>query len=282
MKKILKNRVFLVIITAIICISISTYAAIKIQASEIGYKNGSVEDALNNLYNIANGNLSNYSCILLSGNKETIGSEYACNLGDGVYRNFYLLKLDGNNVKLIMEKNLSDEIIDSARTMTYANALTYFDSGHSGYTTKQKWLTKVISVDLPDAQDIVDASLIINPKNDWTFDISTESATWWCLGSHEQDEPNGPAYCPTSTAQQNISWLFDYTRNCSSRGCSNSFEVSDSSHANGYWTKNLVSDNHNSAWNVGFYGTLTTNNASGDLNFGVRPVITILKSKLSN
>ena len=53
MKKLMKNnlKVFIaIILTAIICISGTAYAAIRIQADEIGYKNGTVEDALNDLY----------------------------------------------------------------------------------------------------------------------------------------------------------------------------------------------------------------------------------------
>ena len=56
MKKFVKNnhRVFIaIIITAIICITGSVYAAIRLQASEIGYKDGTVEDALNDLYTTA-------------------------------------------------------------------------------------------------------------------------------------------------------------------------------------------------------------------------------------
>ena len=53
MRKFIKNnlKVFIAItLTAIICITGSVYAAIRIQADEIGYKDGTVEDALNNLY----------------------------------------------------------------------------------------------------------------------------------------------------------------------------------------------------------------------------------------
>ena len=65
MKKIIKTNLKVlvaVIITAIICIGGSVYAAIRIQADEIGYKDGTVEDALNNLYSLAgNVNLSKYA-----------------------------------------------------------------------------------------------------------------------------------------------------------------------------------------------------------------------------
>ena len=50
MKKILTSRIFLVVLTAIIVATGSVYATIKIQANEIEYKDGTVEDALNDLY----------------------------------------------------------------------------------------------------------------------------------------------------------------------------------------------------------------------------------------
>lgn len=56
MKKILTNRIFLIVLTAIICISGSVYATIRIQSSEIGYKDGTVEEALDDLYEKADDN----------------------------------------------------------------------------------------------------------------------------------------------------------------------------------------------------------------------------------
>ena len=91
------------------------------------------------------------------GNPGEIGSKYECDLGDGISRIFYLLKNDEltNTVKLIYEKNVSD-LIGSNVTMTWADANAFFDEGNDGYAVKQAW-NKVVSVDLPDAQDIVDA-----------------------------------------------------------------------------------------------------------------------------
>ena len=278
MKKIFKNSLLTFVIGLIIAGSIGVYASIKIQADEIGYKDGTVEDALNNLYTNANGKKF---CVLLSeqyGTKGNIGSKYACNLGDGVIRNFFILKVDGNDVKMIMERNLSDTV-GSARMSSHSAALNYLKSGGQGYSTVSAW-TNATNVDLPDAQDIVDASLEINPKEDWSFDISTASSTWWCFGSHVQDEPSGPTYCPTSTAQQKASWLFDYTIDCGSRGCSNSMP-DNTSYAYGYWTKDLVANDSSRAWCVntsGNLGSISVSNAGR----GVRPVITIFKSNLSN
>ena len=50
MKKILKSRIFIFVLGLVIAGSIGVYATIKVQSSEIGYKDGTVEDALDDLY----------------------------------------------------------------------------------------------------------------------------------------------------------------------------------------------------------------------------------------
>ena len=47
MKKFIKNNLLGFILGAIVFGSIGVYATIRIQADEIGYKDGTVEDALN-------------------------------------------------------------------------------------------------------------------------------------------------------------------------------------------------------------------------------------------
>ena len=59
MKKVIKSRIFLVIITIIICISGTLYAATTYKASDVVYNASdgtsmNVEDALNELYNKSN------------------------------------------------------------------------------------------------------------------------------------------------------------------------------------------------------------------------------------
>ena len=270
----MKKNILFFLLGLIVAGSIGVYAAIKYQASEIEYNNTPLDQVLDDLYSKSSGEKF---CVLLSeqyGTKGNVGAKYTCNLGDGVARNFFILKVDGNDVKMIMERNLTDTV-GSARMSSYSAALNYLKSGGQGYATVSAW-TNVKSVDLPDAQDIVDASLEINPKENWSFDISTASATWWCLGSHTQDQPGGPTYCPTSASQQKASWLFDYTVDCGSRGCSNSMP-DNTSYAYGYWTKDLVDTDNTRAWNVTRGGYLY-GNAVSDSVFGVRPVITISKS----
>lgn len=66
-------------------------------------------------------------------------------------------------------------------------------------------------------------------------------------------------------------WLYDRTdKNCTNYGCLNNSDVS----TYGYWTAS-------SPWYVSLSGILDSNNVSADNSFGVRPVITVLKSKIS-
>ncbi len=208
----------------------------------------------------------------------SIGTAYNCNPGDGNNYKFYILAKNGNQIKLIMEQNLSDTV-GTARGMTYDNAMAFFDSGSAGYATKQAW-TRVINVDLPSAQEIMDASLAVNPKEGFSVNFATQGANWWCLGSHVKDEPSGPTYCPTSEAQQKAAWLFSYTRDCASRGCYYEYPASGGSYPYGYWTKDLVATDNTRAWRVYRNGNLGSGTVAGASN-GVRPVITIYASNLS-
>jgi len=82
-----------------------------------------------------------------------VGSVYSCDLGDGA-RTFYVLREDGDNVKLIMNENLGysawAESGDNSEGPVTANA--YLASQTSGWTKLSQ-----SQITLPDAQDIADA-----------------------------------------------------------------------------------------------------------------------------
>ena len=72
-------------------------------------------------------------------------------------------------------------------------------------------------------------------------------------------------------------WLFDRTiKSCTTYGCLNNSDQE----TRGYWTASSCAVHSSSAWIV-YYGAGVSSDFDGDSNtFGVRPVITILKSKL--
>ena len=89
MRKILKNRIFLVLFTAIITGCISVYAAVTIPgASSITYDpsyshitQNNLQTSLDELYRRAKSMKDSSFCKLISGTKYEIGSKYECTVG---------------------------------------------------------------------------------------------------------------------------------------------------------------------------------------------------------
>ena len=269
MKKIINSRILLVIVCAIVFTSIGVIAA-NISASEIDYKDGKkVSEALNELY----GKTSTRTlCMLLSGTKNTVSAKYHCELGDGVLRSFYVLAVNGDTVKLIMEKNLSDEI-GSSYTMNYDSALHFFDENNPGYSIKQQWLTRVQSVELPDAQDIANAGGMNNgTTTSWNVNnVGINDRSYFGVNSISD-----------TSKRTNYKWLYNYLKGCISIGGCDYEYPSDSNYATGYWTKDIISNTNNEyAWVVGRYGVLDYGTAANSGYSGVRPVITVSKSNLA-
>ena len=87
------------------------------------------------------------------------------------------------------------------------------------------------------------------------------------LGTNKQDSPDSRIY------NNKYSYLFDYTNNCIMYGC----EYEDSSNA-GYWTETpYTSGEWIRTWNINNFGSLANSNI-GNTVYGLRPVVTILKS----
>lgn len=266
----MKKNILFFILGAIVFSSITAYATIKYQANEIGYKDGTVEEALNDLYSKTN-SVNNKICILLSeqnGTKGNVGSKYVCNLGDGVARNFYILKTDGSNVKLIMDRNITQGT--SNKTLTWNAAKQYIEDN-----IRNIW-NKVLDVSLPDVQDIANAV----GNNEWIADTKT-SADYFCIGTGYTKfcrDNEGSSKNDEQTLRYN--WLINYTRNCSNYGCDPTTSLS-SDEARGYWTKNLVNDSSSSkAWLMDGKSNVGSNPIDTSDSWGVRPVITVLKSNL--
>ena len=259
MKKFLKSRIFVAIITAIICISGAVIAEVQFQADEVGYKNTTVDKALDDLYNRADNSLK--LCDFIDGtygSKGNVGAKYECDLGDGETRNFYLLTINNDNtVDMIMDRNITD--IDETTKLTFDDANNYFVSG-IGIKYKNKW-KNVVNVKLPSLYQI---SMAINYSN------YNNGLGYWCFGNKQAQDPCDP--------QTNIPyvWLYDYTTGCS--GCNNSLT---SGINYGYWTSSVYNNDTRQGWCVHRFGGMHLQ-MKNELYHGVRPVITVLKSSLSD
>ena len=83
------------------------------------------------------------------------------------------------------------------------------------------------------------------------------------------------------------SWLYDNTYGCTSYGCNISddkvyvYSGTNENNIYGYWTSTSVVGTDNGAWSVGRLGRVSNVGVGYGDNSGVRPVITISKSKIS-
>ena len=196
-------------------------------------------------------------CILSSGTSKTVGSKYSCDLGDGELRNFYVLKVNTDDVKLIMERNITDTIlVNNSKLLDWNSAIHFFDEGNPGYSITGAW-DNVISISLPSIQDIADAGGITN------FNYETDSSCAFFGASNLND----------ASKKTNYIWLYDYSRACSNHGCTNSLPDIDG-YPFGYWTLDSVANNSNNAWIVGRGGRTDILNKSEE-SVGLRPVIKV-------
>ena len=102
------------------------------------------------------------------------------------------------------------------------------------------------------------------------------NTTWTASGGYYNLHTNSQTVYQGLVGTNKYAWLFDNTSSCTIYGCN----VADSSTA-GYWTATASSSNSGSAWYMNLDGSLYgSGRVEAATNRGVRPVITVLKSKL--
>ena len=219
----------------------------------------------------------NKFCELKSGTALTVGSMYECDPGDNVKRNFFVLKVNGDKVDLIMERNITEG--SSTTTMTWMNAMKYFKTG-DGVSTKTSW-KNVLDIDLPSAQAIANAV----GNTSWNMEDKNYD-DWFCLGLKDQSSCSAGNWTYATDAGKEAvipyKWLFNYTRECANFGCDSTTSLGEGE-AYGYWTRDIVAQQKDSAgraWSVSRDGNLGSDPVSYDTHNGVRPVITVLKTNL--
>lgn len=125
MKNFIKNNIkviFAIIVIAVLCISGTVYATTKYLSSDVTYKDTTVENALNDLYDISN-NSYNSQIVLESGLRTFVSLTYAYNQG---YKKFKVL-LPGNGTGAsckIYTSNVGDNVL----TLNYD---TLYDTHYS-------------------------------------------------------------------------------------------------------------------------------------------------------
>ena len=270
MKKVIKSRIFLIIVLCIISCGIGVYAAVTYNATDVLYTSSdgtsmTVNDALNDLYAnskkvyYVNGLVAYYNPV--SGEKckvseavSTTGTKTGC-------MKWYIYKDDGKNYTMILDHNTTAGLAWNTDGIFGTNV--YYEESNI-----KPEVDKLVSesgwVDTPrliSAEEVAQ----ITGNTSWT-----NTSGWFYFDNNSQTQT------ATSQGTSKYAWLFDYTNGCTSYGCN----VADSSNY-GYWTSTTkgTAGSGSGVWYVGRDGYLF-NYFPCISNIGVRPVITIPKSRL--
>ena len=123
---------------------------------------------------------------------------------------------------------------------------------------------------------LITAQEIATITGNTSFDEKNANSDWYYLDSKTK---TASSTCTSgNTTGCSYGWLYDRTsKSCTTYGClNNSDKVT-----YGYWTSSSYAANSSNAWVVYFYGYVSNRNVTNSSVYGVRPVITVLKSKLS-
>ena len=106
--------------------------------------------------------------------------------------------------------------------------------------------------------------------SDFFFDTNTTTASDTCKYDYSTKT--------SVTTGCKYGWLYDRTgKDCTNKGCLNNSDQE----TYGYWTISPRASYSGYAWNVTSGASLYSKDVDNDYYYGVRPVITVLKSKLS-
>ena len=179
------------------------------------------------------------------------GDEYTCELGDNDAKTFFVLETNGDNVSLIMNKNIDSngKGTTSGNTVAWVTKEDYLAAGGTSNDYGSFGNNKFGPITAEKALK----------KNTKTWTKLTESQI--SLPSYDQ------IYKAAGNKTSGLStWLYG--------------NLNKSSAPSAYWTSTPNASDSGDAWNVLYDGSLSRG-IDGDGSFsGVRPVITILKSQI--
>ncbi len=209
---------------------------------------GTSSDCINKIASEETGS-SSISCTSTSGTVSyALGTSYTCDPGDGS-RTFYVLEEGTDTVSLIMNENLGDRVA----------WITQEDYEAAGGT---QWSS---NTDRNSFGPITANNYLEEQTSSWTVDVSLPAGQQIADAVGNTSWPSGGSYISLSSAP----WLYD-----------NLYASSNTPLPYGYWTSTPSSGYSNYAWSVNHYGNLSINLVDND-TLGVRPVITVSKSQLS-
>lgn len=160
----------------------------------------------------------------------------------------------------------ANEVLSSLQTRT--NSWSGVPTRTDSYTVNNGTANYTINYNNYKAR-LITADEISNITGNTTFNSLTSSTSaWFYFDSNTQTKT------ANSIGASNFAWLFDYTLGCTADGC----DV-ESASTYGYWTATSSYNSSSNVWYVRSSGRLYYSSPSST-SYGVRPVITILKSSI--
>ena len=184
------------------------------------------------------------------------GDEYTCELGDNDAKTFFVLETNGDNVSLIMDRNIDS----NGKGTTSGNTVAWCKSGSDNSCAADRALEYL--------------------KNSTT--------SWTKLTESQISLPTGQQI---ATAGGDSTWTdSNYTGTTLSTWLYGNLNVNNRA-PYGYWTSTSHASNSSYVWDVYYVGVLFNlyhvssstfaPKLDKDASYGIRPVITILKSQLN-
>ena len=178
------------------------------------------------------------------------GDEYTCELGDNDAKTFFVLETNGDNVSLIMDKNIDS----NGKGTTSGNTVAWSEDGDNH---KDEDVS---------AQAVTAKEYLKNSTTSWTK--LTESQISLPTGQQIATAGGDSAWTDSTYTETTLStWLY---------GNLNASEA-----PSAYWTSTPRASYSSNAWIVDCDGTLSGDSVAIDDFSGVRPVITVSKSQLN-
>ena len=178
-----------------------------------------------------------------------IGSMYSIDPGDGVAKNFYVLEIDGDNVYLLMDRNIDNVKVDWCKNNVTDNACDADAAKEYLATTTSTWTnSEILEISLPTYNQIYVASGSNDTSTEDCY-VDINGASWLYDNLDEQIYDVDPA-----TA--GLIW--------------------------GYWLDTKYEHSVEKAWSVSTEGELYANYVAYTDGWptGIRPVIKVSKDSL--
>ena len=202
-----------------------------------------------------------------SSDRLSVGTKYSCDVGDGSPKSFYVLTSYSDRVDLIMERNISDTV--GSKWYSWSDAMSYYTSGDG------KNLNWTVPVKFPSSEQIA----VAVGNTSWKEATASHASGYFSFGSLDTTLYTSMTDSQKQRQRQ-YAWLFNYTRSCANFGCDTNTSL-DNNYSKGYWTRDIMTNMTSKSWGVQSEGLLNRNDKSVFTTpYGIRPVITVYKSKM--